>query len=67
MKKYEKKRTAVNGISFAVHKGECFGLLGVNGAGKSTTFGMLTGVVWPTSGNAYIGHYNLKNSKKMVS
>ena len=32
------KRPAVNQISFGVRKGECFGLLGVNGAGKSTTF-----------------------------
>ncbi|TLM65897.1 MAG: ATP-binding cassette domain-containing protein [Deltaproteobacteria bacterium] len=34
---------AVNGLSFAVHKGECFGLLGPNGAGKTTTIRMLYG------------------------
>ena len=33
----------MKGISFGVRKGECFGLLGVNGAGKSTTFNCLTG------------------------
>ena len=32
------KRPAVNRLSFGVRRGECFGLLGVNGAGKSTTF-----------------------------
>ncbi|MHB8707576.1 MAG: ABC transporter ATP-binding protein [Desulfuromonadales bacterium] len=35
--------TAVDGISFTVHKGECFGLLGPNGAGKTTTIRMLYG------------------------
>lgn len=32
------KKPAVNNLSFAVESGECFGLLGVNGAGKSSTF-----------------------------
>lgn len=47
-------RLAVNDLSFRVSAGECFGLLGVNGAGKSTTFKMLTGDIGVTSGNAYI-------------
>ena len=38
-----KKFTAVNGLNFGVKHGECFGLLGVNGAGKTTSFRMLTG------------------------
>jgi ABC-type multidrug transport system ATPase subunit len=41
---------AVDESSFAVKKGECFALLGVNGAGKSTTFKSLTNVLSPTSG-----------------
>ena len=45
-----KKKKAVDNISFAVRRGECFGLLGLNGAGKSTTFKMLTGQLKPTSG-----------------
>ena len=36
---------AVDNVALAVHPGECFGLLGVNGAGKTTIFKMLTGVV----------------------
>lgn len=36
---------AVNRLSFAVARGECFGLLGVNGAGKTTTFQMITGLL----------------------
>ena len=45
---------AVKGIDFEVHKGELFGFLGVNGAGKSTTINMLCTVLKPTAGNAHI-------------
>ncbi|KAL4826796.1 hypothetical protein H8958_010416 [Nasalis larvatus] len=48
------KVIAVQDISLGIPKGECFGLLGVNGAGKSTTFRMLNGEVSPTSGHAII-------------
>ena len=41
---------AVEKASFAVDYGECFALLGVNGAGKSTTFKSLTNVISPTGG-----------------
>uniref|UniRef100_A0A4X2LYM3 ABC transporter domain-containing protein n=1 Tax=Vombatus ursinus TaxID=29139 RepID=A0A4X2LYM3_VOMUR len=55
---------AVDSISFAVMKGECFGLLGFNGAGKTTTFKMLTGDETITSGDAYFdGHSINKNIK----
>ncbi|GBP62403.1 Retinal-specific ATP-binding cassette transporter [Eumeta japonica] len=43
---------AVRGLSLSVKRGECFGLLGVNGAGKSTTFRMLTGECGATAGRA---------------
>lgn len=43
-------RAAVSDLNLAVPRGEIFGLLGHNGAGKSTTIGMLLGQVWPTSG-----------------
>jgi ABC-type multidrug transport system ATPase subunit len=39
--------------------GECFGLLGINGSGKSTTFKMLTGEISMTDGNAFINNYNV--------
>ncbi|PAV78707.1 hypothetical protein WR25_10459 isoform B [Diploscapter pachys] len=45
---------AVNELSLAVKEGECFGLLGVNGAGKTTAFNMLTGQTFATSGTAKI-------------
>ncbi|TAK16427.1 MAG: ABC transporter ATP-binding protein [Acidobacteria bacterium] len=45
---------AVDGISFTVRRGEVFGFLGSNGAGKSTTIRMLCGLLRPTSGQAWI-------------
>ena len=45
---------AVDGISFTVGKGECVGYIGANGAGKSTTVKMLTGILVPTSGRVRV-------------
>jgi len=45
-----KKIAAVDGVSFTVEAGEMVGYIGVNGAGKSTTIKMLTGILVPTSG-----------------
>jgi len=42
-----------------VKQGECFGLLGINGSGKSTTFKMLTGEISMTDGNAYVNNYSV--------
>jgi len=53
---------AVRGIDLNVPQGEFFGLLGPNGAGKSTTIGMLTTLVAPTGGRAWVaGHDVVKN------
>ena len=50
-------RLAVDDLSFTVERGEIFGLLGHNGAGKSTAIGMMLGQVWPTAGGVKIcGH-----------
>ncbi len=46
---------AVDGVSFDVRRGEVFGFLGSNGAGKSTTIRMLCGLLQPTSGTARVG------------
>lgn len=51
--KYEDK-VAVNGISFSVETGEMVGYIGVNGAGKSTTIKMLTGILVPTRGSVRV-------------
>ena len=45
-----KEKTAVNGISFQINKGELFALLGTNGAGKTTTIKMISTLILPTSG-----------------
>ena len=50
---------AVENISFGLNRGECFALLGVNGAGKSTTFKSLTRDVLPTSGDVSIAGYDV--------
>src|SRR5438067_12052373 len=53
---------AVDGISFAVEKGEVLGFLGPNGAGKSTTMRMITGFIPPTSGGIKVGGYDVLES-----
>jgi ABC-2 type transport system ATP-binding protein len=51
------RRTAVRDLTLSVPAGEIYGLLGHNGAGKSTAIGMMLGQVWPTSGDLRIlGH-----------
>lgn len=50
----EKKKTAVDGLSFSVKKGEIYGLLGPNGAGKTTTLRMLSTLIKPDEGDAFI-------------
>ncbi|MDH3381820.1 MAG: ABC transporter ATP-binding protein [Flavobacteriaceae bacterium] len=62
--------TAVNAISFEVKKGEIFGFLGANGAGKTTAMKMLIGIGKPTSGNAKVAdldiYKNTENIKKNI-
>lgn len=51
--------TAVDGISFTVNRGEIFGFLGANGAGKTTAIRMLCGLLRPTSGQATVGGFDV--------
>lgn len=64
-KKYDKV-LAVDRLSFAVNKGEIFGLLGENGAGKTTTLRMLATMLKPTSGTATIGGYDLLKNPQEI-
>jgi len=50
---------AVDGITFDVHKGEIFGFLGANGAGKTTAMRMLCGLSTPTSGEATVAGFDV--------
>jgi ABC-2 type transport system ATP-binding protein len=58
--------TAVDGVSFEVERGEIFGYLGANGAGKSTTIRMLTGLLAPTSGEARVAGHDVARDPESV-
>ncbi len=58
--------TAVNDISFEVRRGEIFGFLGANGAGKTTALKMLTGLLEPTSGGANVAGFDVGSQPEMV-
>ena len=58
--------TAVKGISFEVDKGEIFGFLGANGAGKTTAMKMLIGISKPSSGKAVVAGYDVVDNTELV-
>lgn len=55
---------AVDGVSFTIRPGEILGYLGANGAGKSTTVKMLTGLIEPSAGEILFGGQNVVSSMK---
>ncbi|KAK5982215.1 hypothetical protein GCK32_019588 [Trichostrongylus colubriformis] len=57
---------AVKGVTFHVKAGQCFGLLGVNGAGKTSTFQMLTGENEITEGDAFVNGWSVTTDWKKV-
>lgn len=58
--------TSVDEVTFNVKKGEVFGFLGANGAGKSTTIRMLCGILSPTSGDALVGGFSVTKQPDKV-
>lgn len=58
--------TAVNNISFKVKKGEIFGFLGANGAGKTTAMRILSGLSKPSSGIAYVAGFNVYKQQEKI-
>ena len=59
--------TAVDDLRMAVEHGEMFGIVGPDGAGKTTTFRMLTGVLTPTSGTATILGFDLIKESRAIN
>ena len=57
---------AVDGLSFECREGEVFGLLGANGAGKTTTLRMLSTILAPTSGSAWMMGHNIRSEAEGV-
>lgn len=58
--------TAVDDISFEVHRGEIFGFLGANGAGKTTAMRMLTGLSLPTSGRGTVAGFDITTEPEQI-
>jgi ABC-2 type transport system ATP-binding protein len=59
-----KNFTAVNNINFALEKNKTLGLLGPNGCGKTTSIGMILGLITPTDGEVLIDNQNIDNSDR---
>lgn len=58
--------TAVNDLSLTVEKGEIFGFLGANGAGKTTAIRMLCGLLLPTSGTGTVGGFDILRQSEQI-
>lgn len=58
------RRTAVDDLSLVVPRGVVYGLLGHNGAGKSTAIGMMLGQVWPTQGEVRVGGHEVTSHRQ---
>ncbi|MBR7183353.1 MAG: ABC transporter ATP-binding protein [Alistipes sp.] len=58
--------TAVDRISFDVHRGEIFGFLGANGAGKTTAMRMLCGLSYPTSGSGMVAGFDVRTEGEKI-
>ena len=57
---------AVHNLNFQIKKGSIIGLLGPNGCGKTTTLGMILGLIKPTSGTVSINGKNIENEKNRI-
>ena len=66
LSKHFKKLVAVSGLSFSVEKGDVYGFLGQNGAGKSTTIRMLLTLIEPTEGSIEIFGMELRKHRKEI-
>ena len=58
--------TAVDGLALSVKRGELYGLVGPDGAGKTTTIRLLTGIMEPTSGDAWVAGYSAVSDPEKI-
>src|SRR5580765_4193038 len=65
-KVYGKEVIAVDDISFSVNKGELFGLIGPDGAGKTSIFRMLTTLLLPDGGSASVDGFDIVKNYKQI-
>ncbi|HPY41538.1 MAG TPA: ATP-binding cassette domain-containing protein, partial [Thiolinea sp.] len=65
-KTYDNGFTALKGINLSVQQGDFYALLGANGAGKSTTIGIVSSLVNKTSGTVSIFGYDLDRQREMA-
>ena len=59
-------KVAVDSINLKMYEGQITALLGHNGAGKTTTISMLTGLIPPTSGNAIVSGFDIRNNMAAI-
>ena len=62
-----KNFSAVKNLNFKINQGTIIGLLGPNGCGKTTTIGMMLGLIKPTSGTVFINGQNIENEKNRTN
>lgn len=58
--------TAVNNLDLSISRGELYGLVGPDGAGKTTTMRLLTGILEPTSGEAQVAGYSVRSEAEQI-
>jgi len=63
---YLNGKRAVDGLQMSAYGGECFGLLGPNGAGKSTALNVISGLMRPSSGKAFVAGFNCETETSKV-
>ena len=63
LSKVYNKKEAVKNISFKINKNEIIGILGPNGCGKTTTIGMILGLLKPTKGKVLINGFEIENNR----
>jgi len=60
------RRAVVRDLNLTVQGGEIFGLVGPDGAGKTTTLRLLTGLLWPTAGTAVVAGYDIRRNPEAI-